>query len=119
MKKKIGWVLLISGLVTTGCKYNSEEALYACSSADVRYSTTVANILTEFSCRNCHNNFTTPRGVNLDSYAGVKAEVINGRLYGAINHDPGFSPMPQGSPKLSDCNIKKIKAWIDAGAPNN
>jgi hypothetical protein len=43
----------------------------------------------------------------------------NGKLYGAVNHSPGYSPMPKGGTKLSACNISKIKAWIDGGSLNN
>jgi hypothetical protein len=38
---------------------------------------------------------------------------------GAITHAPGFTPMPQGGAKLPACEIAKIKAWVDAGSPNN
>jgi hypothetical protein len=55
----------------------------------------------------------------LDTYAGVKAKVDDKRLWGAINHFDTFSPMPQGYGKMSDCDIKKVGAWINAGAPNN
>jgi len=44
---------------------------------------------------------------------------LNGTLAGAIEHTPGFTPMPQFGDKLSDCNIAIIKAWINNGALNN
>jgi hypothetical protein len=43
----------------------------------------------------------------------------NGKLVGAITHAAGFLPMPQSAPKLSDCNINKIKDWVNRGALNN
>ena len=42
-----------------------------------------------------------------------------GSLYGAISHNPGNSPMPKNGTQLSDCKIKQVKVWIDAGTPNN
>ena len=44
---------------------------------------------------------------------------ISGKLYGALSWSNGFMAMPQGGSKLPDCNINKIKSWIDAGAANN
>jgi hypothetical protein len=45
--------------------------------------------------------------------------VDNGRFWGAINHEDGYSPMPQNLPKLNDCDLKKIRTWIDEGALND
>jgi hypothetical protein len=55
----------------------------------------------------------------LEGYSNVKAKVTDGRLFGAINHSPGYAPMPDGQPKMDQCDINKVKTWIDAGAPNN
>jgi hypothetical protein len=55
----------------------------------------------------------------LDTYARVKTVADNGKLMGVITHANGFPQMPKGGNKLSDCNIAKIKKWVDAGAPNN
>ena len=42
-----------------------------------------------------------------------------GSMVGALNHEPGFTPMPNppGSPKIAQCDIDKIEAWIADGAP--
>ena len=56
---------------------------------------------------------------NQDGYNNVKVAAANGKLYGAISHSEGFAPMPQGGNKMTACHINKIKAWIDAGAPEN
>ncbi|RYY42338.1 MAG: hypothetical protein EOO06_21310 [Chitinophagaceae bacterium] len=70
-------------------------------------------------CVGCHSGTPPQGGINYTTYAGVKAKVDDGRLWGAINHAAGFSPMPKGGTKLSDCEIKQFKKWMDAGAPNN
>ncbi|MFN2440044.1 MAG: hypothetical protein ABR503_12650, partial [Chitinophagaceae bacterium] len=62
---------------------------------------------------------TQSGNISLGDYTSVKTQVNNGKLFGAINHAPGFSPMPQGANKMSQCDINKVKAWVDAGAPNN
>jgi hypothetical protein len=48
----------------------------------------------------------------------VKAQATNGNLMGVINHAAGYSPMPKNSPKMDDCTISKIQAWINNGSPN-
>ena len=108
-------------MVLTSCYYDVEEELYGtnCDLNNVTYSVTIKNILNNNACLSCHVGATPSGGFTLDSYAGVKAKVTDGRLVGAINHYPGFSPMPQGLGKLSQCDIDKVMAWIQAGAPNN
>lgn len=67
----------------------------------------------------CHdadaNSNNTPWPMN--NYEGVKAAIDAERLLGAINRDPGFNQMPKGEEKLSDCNLEKMEAWINDGAP--
>jgi hypothetical protein len=58
-------------------------------------------------------------GVKLEDYADVKEHADHGDLMGTITHAAGFPAMPQGGTKLSDCNINKIRAWINRGAEDN
>jgi hypothetical protein len=57
--------------------------------------------------------------VQLDSYSAVKLQIDNKKLFGSINHDPGFKAMPPTGNKMSECNIFIVKKWIDNGALNN
>ncbi len=41
------------------------------------------------------------------------------KLYGTISHASGYSPMPKGGAKLSNCQIATIKKWVDTGMLNN
>lgn len=126
MKKVIYSICFCVCLSGAGCYYDKEEALYpatstgstTCTTANVTYAATVQNIFKANGCLNCHG-VAASGNVSLQTYAGVKAAAANGKLYGAIAHSPGYAPMPQGGAKLSDCNISQIKAWIDAGTPNN
>lgn len=90
----------------------------ACDTVNMTYSNHVKTIL-QNNCYACHGNGQVNGGVTLDSYAGVKAVADNGKLIGVITHASGFPQMPQGGPKLSDCNINKIRGWINRGALNN
>ena len=92
-----------------------------CTTTNTTYAAGVSAIINGNGCLGCHG--ATPSApFSLQTYDQVKAkaaETRNGNsvLYGAVAHLSGFSPMPQGRGKLSDCDISKIKAWIDAGMP--
>jgi hypothetical protein len=121
MKKKNLLLVSFAILILSSCRYDIEEELYGtnCDTTNVRYSTTITSLLNNYGCLGCHAGTNPSGGINLDSYINVKTKITDGRLFGAINHSPGFHPMPDGGPKMNQCDINKIKAWIDAGAPNN
>lgn len=116
-------ILFVLYFGISGCYYNSEEDLYpnpvACDTTHVTYSATITGLLNAYGCINCHNSATLSGNINLASFAEVKSKIADGRLWGAINHLPGYSPMPEGGNKMSACDISKVKIWMDAGAPQN
>jgi|SRR5688572_15659285 len=124
MKTRVQLSILI--LVTTilsGCYYDVEEELYpesfnSCDTANVTYNQTVRPIL-DLNCMSCHSQLSQQGGIVLETYSNVISYVNSGQLLGAINHEQGFSPMPQGTAKLSDCNILKIEKWVQSGSPDN
>jgi cytochrome c5 len=110
-------------LIFSGCYYDNEEDLYPfyennCDTTAVSYSLTVRTVL-DASCVSCHQPSNPSGNVLLDTYQNVKTNADNGRLWGSINHDPGFVAMPQGGGSLSNCSLAQIKAWINSGSPNN
>ena len=115
-------LLLLSSL--GGCYYDKEEILYPagnCDTTNVTYSGTVSGIMNA-NCNVCHSTASANAnggGIQLDSYTKLKVYVDNGRLMGSINHAGGFSPMPKNATKLNSCDISKIQAWVNKGAPNN
>lgn len=116
--------LFLIVITITGCYKDNEEELYpgsggACDITGVTYSTTVVPLLQNNGCTGCHSGGAPSGGIALNTYAAVKGAVTGGKLYGAISHAAGFSPMPKNGSKMNACDINKIKAWIDAGALNN
>ncbi len=117
-------LIIISGMLLSSinsCYYDKSDLLYpntACDTAAVKYSTSVLPILSS-NCINCHGGTTPSAGIGLDTYAGVKLQVDNGRLWGAVSHNASYSAMPKNSAKLNNCSLEKIRIWIAAGAPNN
>ena len=116
--------LFFLGAGSTGCYYDKEELLYPvanCDTAGITYSTTVTGIL-RTNCYVCHTTASANAnggGIQLDSYTKLKVYVDNGKLMGSINHASGYSAMPKNATKLNSCDITKIQAWVNAGAPNN
>ncbi len=103
------------------CYYDDEETLYPptdCITVGMKYQADIVPIISN-NCYVCHSTAAHLGDVVLDNYTQVKKYVDSGQLMGAINREPGYSPMPQDGPKLNDCSIEKIESWIADGAPNN
>jgi hypothetical protein len=71
--------------------------------------------LMDLHCAGCHPAGSST-GHALDSYAGTKASVSTGKFMPAIDHS-GSKPMPLGGNKLPNCDIFKLKKWINNGMP--
>jgi cytochrome c5 len=104
----------------TSCYKDNEEDLYAndCETTNVSFNTTIKPIFNA-NCVSCHIGAGASAGIRLSSHSEVSAAVDGGRLMGAIKHQSGFSAMPPSGPKLTDCQISQIEAWIAQGKPNN
>jgi hypothetical protein len=91
-----------------------------CDTTNMSYSNDIVPILSDY-CYACHGKNTNDGsdGIILEEYGNISGRAINGTLMGVITHASGFPAMPQDGPKLSDCNINKIRAWINNGAQNN
>lgn len=86
----------------------------SCDTTNVTYSR-IASILSANSCTGCHNSGAS---VPLNNYDNVKAAANSGRLLGAVEHLAGYTPMPNSSQKISECDRKTIRAWINQGVRN-
>ncbi len=118
--------LLLLGLLILfmwACTYTNEEELYGalpdtCDSTNVTYAADILPVLQQ-NCYSCHQQPVSSGGVNLEGHSRVRTVATSGRLLGAITHASGFSPMPKNAGKLSDCDINKIRRWINQGALDN
>jgi uncharacterized membrane protein len=97
---------------------NTTNCGTTCDTSNFKYSTAVS-VITSAYCVGCHAGSAPSAGINLSSYAGVAAAAQSGRLYNAITHTAGYSPMPKNAAKLSDCQITQVRKWIQSGTPNN
>lgn len=125
MKRKIQLIIVIVSAIVTfqACSKDSEDQQQqqppgTCNTQDMKYTVNIVPILTA-NCFECHGNGTATSGVNLETYSSVKSLADNGKLVGVVSHAAGFKQMPYNKPKLSDCDINRIKSWVAAGALNN
>src|SRR5690348_9757239 len=114
MKTRIITILFLSALLICSCYYDRESELYGngnCDTTNTTYSSTIAGMISRYGCLNCHSGVSASGGFSLEGYTNVKAKVIDGKLQGAVNHTPGFSAMPQGAPKMNECDLAKMNKW--------
>ncbi len=92
-----------------------------CNTANMSYTMNVVPLLEKNGCMTsgCHGGNAADNPLFMGSYESLKAVVDIQRLIGSIKHEQGFSPMPKGGSKISDCDIRKIEAWVTQGAKNN
>lgn len=95
----------------TNCSTNCDPNVFT-------YSKAVRPTI-ETYCLGCHNNSNAGGGYSFSTFSQVQTIALNGKLVGVISHSVGFSPMPKGGAKLSDCKIQQITKWVNSGAPNN
>ncbi|MBI3137758.1 MAG: hypothetical protein HYZ15_04155 [Sphingobacteriales bacterium] len=125
MKISLASLLFLAGVLISSCYYDKEDLLYSgnagpCtdSTGTVSYAQKVVPMLQQY-CYSCHTGSFPSGNALMGTYAADKAMAQNGKLYGTISHAGGYSPMPKGMSKMTNCQIAVIKKWIDSGTMNN
>ena len=125
MKNTITLVLVIISSFTglQSCYYDKADMLYpntiSCdTTAVVSYSQNIVPLFQQ-QCYSCHLSASMGGGIIMGNYAADKAIAVNGKLYGSVSYASGYSPMPKGANKMTNCQLALVKKWIDSGAPNN
>lgn len=108
---------LIARWINEGAK-NTTNCGSSCDTNTFAFTADVKPIIDKY-CVGCHTAIQAPQGIVLDSYSGIVNAVDNGGMLNAIRHEQGYSAMPQGGSKLSDCEIRTIEKWVEAGKQNN
>ncbi|MET0636719.1 MAG: cytochrome c [Chitinophagaceae bacterium] len=121
---KILSTLIFAGLsfcLLTSCSGKKEELPVPpvnCDTTNVRYSTTILAIMNEH-CYRCHTPATNVGGPNLGTYTELALQASNGNLLSSVNHEEGHPPMPMNAGKLNDCDLTRIRIWVESGFPDN
>jgi len=128
MNKLLIILLTVLTFCLSSCYYDVDEELNpplvsnVCDTTASKFGADIQPILnSNCATTGCHTTVSIAGGYIFDNYTDTKSTIDNdsARFIGSILQETGFSPMPKGGSKLSDCNISKIKAWIASGAPNN
>ena len=121
-KKAFIILCVLIGFSLSSCYYDKKDVLYPeganCTTENVSFSQTVWPILNN-NCVSCHSGPNASGGITMGNYNELIVAVNGGRFIGSIKHEAGFSSMPKNAPKLNDCNINQIDAWIAQGMLNN
>ena len=110
-EKNIIYTWIAQGALNNACSNSCDSAVFSFAGA-------VRPLITN-NCQGCHSGTAPQGGIDLTTYTNIKLRVDDGKLWGSINHLPGFSAMPKNGTMLSPCEIGQVKRWIAAGAPNN
>lgn len=108
-------IALISKWIQQGAKNNKCDG---CDTTIVTFSGVISKII-QNNCTGCHSGASPQGGISLNNYTEVNTIVQDGSLFGSINHESGFVAMPYKIAKLNQCNIDKMRIWIEAGALND
>jgi hypothetical protein len=111
----------------TGCSKTSADRLTGnnnpCDTTIVGYTKDILPILQQF-CYSCHGNGNTAfsDGINLEGsdsgYMEVSGWAKGGFVVGNVTYAPGYIGMPYGKPRLDDCEVNKIIAWVNRQFPH-
>jgi hypothetical protein len=114
-------VMLLFFLVSS-CTYDNEQDLFEeneCGDlTEVSLKNDIVPIL-QNQCYSCHGVGVETGGIDLETYDRLVEVADNGKLVGALRHESGFSAMPPSGQMLPECDIRKIRKWVDQGALNN
>ena len=107
-------------LFLNSCTWENEEEYFdveQCDTTNLTYND-VESIF-RINCAVCHYPEATPvEEIILDNYENIVSAINTGRVLPAINHE-GPVDMPRGQPKLPECTINQIEAWVNNGMPEN
>jgi len=115
MNLKLLSAFLFFGLLLVACNKDDDDD---CATSDVTYTNTIASMLnTSCAVSGCHvAGNEAVAFFSLEDYANAKGAADFGRIVGAISYEDDFSAMPPTG-QLDQCDIDKITAWVEAGAP--
>ncbi len=124
MIKPLNYFVIIAATISS-CYYDNKEELYpgqtTCDTVNVSFSKDIKPLI-DAQCVGCHNTQSPTAGISLSTHPEIQVYAKSGQLYGVLSWITPFTgskQMPPSGPKWSNCNLSKLKSWIDKGAPNN
>jgi len=111
---------LIADWINQGAKnLVCDDGLAACDTATVSFASDIKPII-QNKCIGCHGSAHSGNAfIDLSDYSGVSSTAATNQLVGAVSHSQGYTPMPMSGPMISNCEIGKIRNWVNDGYLNN
>jgi len=81
----------------------------------ITYQNQISALISK-NCISCHTGTNASKGILLDTYAGVKTYLDNGKLLAAVKGTT--IQMPPGY-KITSCELREIELWKANGAKQN
>src|SRR3989344_56307 len=98
------------------CKKENKQDLdfeaSLCALDTISYQLHISVVLNN-NCMPCHNASQQQGDVILDNYNDVAPLANSGDLLGVTRRDPGYTPMPSNTGKISDCSIAATEKWAN------
>jgi len=117
---KLSYILfLISFALFSSCYYDNEEELYGLVPCDTTLAVSYSKDIVPLFQQQCYSCHQPTDNIAMGTYLTDKQMALNGSLLGSVTHASGYRPMPESSPKLSECKLSQIRRWINNGSPNN
>lgn len=118
-------------LLSASCTYDKgeQDTPKPCTDvlpATVSYALDIKPIL-KANCQKCHGEnvyLSLGGGNNYDLHSVLQKYARSGTLMGVLEQKDAryaavYMPRPIGAAKLPACDIERIRAWVNAGAPDN
>ncbi len=117
MKKAFLSLLTVFFIVVSFVGCDKYQKGYDCTGNIPTYNNDIKAIY-DANCATsgCHDTPYHSSGIDLSTYAGAAA-ANNDAVLGSVEHDAGYSAMPQNGTKLTDTQIKKIYCWMQNNKP--
>ena len=81
----------------------------------ITYQNQIASLISK-NCISCHSGSGASKGILLDTYTAVKAQLDNGKLLAAVK---GTSIQMPPSYSITSCELREIELWKTNGAIQN
>lgn len=97
---------------------NVEDLSDDCKTREITYQSEMESLISSnCATAGCHVGPNGIGGLDLSTFNDVKQIAATGQLLGRVTGSNGNIMPPSG--QLGQCEIKKITAWVQDGAPEN
>lgn len=97
---------------------NCDSYAGGCDTTNVTYSIRIQPLVAA-KCQGCHSGANPQGGLNFTAWSVLNTVALDGRLMGAVQHQPDYVAMPPSGAMLPQCEIDMLADWVQQGAPQN